>query len=326
MIKKIAIVAGGYSGEYEISMKSAAQVKKNLDETHYEAYIVEITKKEWIAHLDDGKKIPVDKGDFSFHNGKQKISFDCIFNSIHGTPGEDGKLQSYFEFLNIPITSCNAATSMLTFNKFATKAFLEKFGIVTANAALILHKDEFDPQAIIKDLGLPCFVKPNNNGSSVGISKVSQTTELKPAIQKAMEDDSEVIIESFIEGREFTCGLFKTHDRAYIFPVTEVISGNEFFDYEAKYTPGKSNEITPADIPGTLMKECQDISSKIYDLLNCKGFVRIDYIYSNGVFYFLEINTVPGMSESSIIPQQIRAAGYTIKEMYGNLIEEALQK
>ncbi len=320
----IAIVAGGYSPEYDVSVNSAQQVYKALSETKYKPYVVEISKKGWF--VSDGEKTyDIDKNDFSFNKDGEKITFKAVFFSIHGTPGEDGKLQSYFEILGIPFTSCGSFTSQLTFNKYACKVFLEKSGVVVARDKMIRKNDTVDLEEIIALTGLPCFVKANNSGSSFGVAKVYEFHELNNAIESAFEGDSEVLMEEFIKGTEVTCGVFKSKGKELILPLTEIVSKKEFFDYEAKYTPGMSDEITPARISPELTDQCQNEASRIYDILNCKGLVRVDFILKDNKFYFLEINTVPGMSENSLVPKQIREAGYSTTEIYTMIIDELLK-
>ena len=283
----------------------------------------EISKKGWFVS-EDGNIFNIDKNDFSFNKEGKKVTFDAVFFAIHGTPGEDGKLQSYFEILGIPFTSCNSFTSQLTFNKYVCKVYLEKFGVVMAKDVMIRKNSNPDLKNVINTTGLPCFVKANNSGSSFGVTKVKEFQELEKAIELAFKEDFEVLVEEFIEGTEVTCGVFKSRNKELILPLTEIVSKKEFFDYEAKYTPGMSDEITPARISEHLTKQCQNEASRIYDILNCKGLVRVDFILKNNKFYFLEINTVPGMSENSLVPQQIREAGYTTSEIYGMLLDEAI--
>jgi D-alanine-D-alanine ligase len=324
-MKTIAIVAGGYSSEYVISVQSAAQVFDALNKQKYLPYVVEIQQFKWFVKI-PGEEVDIDKNDFSFTTKGGKVTFDCVFIAIHGTPGEDGKLQSYFEMLNIPYTSCNSFTSLLTFNKYATKIYLEKAGILSANAVLVRYKQKVNAHPMVKHLGLPAFVKPNNAGSSFGVTKVKLEEHLQKAVEDALKEDHEVIVEEFIEGTEVTCGIAKLSDQELILPLTEIVSKKEFFDYEAKYTPGMSDEITPARIDDKLTKQIQQLSSKIYDVLDCKGLVRVDFIIRKGDPYFLEINTVPGMSKNSIVPKMIRTAEKTEGEVYGMLIEDALRK
>lgn len=323
MQKNIAIVAGGYSSEYEVSIGSAVQVKNNLDQfEEYRNFIIQITDNEWF-YEEAGHQYPVDKSNFSLWYNDTKLVFDCVFIAIHGTPGEDGLLQSYFELLHIPYTSCDQKTAFLTFNKFACKAYLDRFGIRGADYLMAKKRKKPDYEAIQEKIGFPCFVKPNNSGSSFGVSKVSDGSSLEAAFQKAWEEDDEAIIEQCISGQEFACGVFQTPGKSYVLPVTEIISENEFFDYEAKYK-GKSKEVTPAVIPDKLKNEIQESSEKIYRLVNCHGLARVDFLYDGNQLYFLEINTVPGLSKESIVPQQIRAAGYTVPQFYKWMLEEAM--
>jgi len=254
------------------------------------------------------------------------LETDSSGQPIEGTPGENGLLQSYFELLRIPYTTCDVLVSALTFNKLACKAFVKEFGVLTAKAIILRKGDEVNISKIINYLGLPCFVKPNNGGSSFGASKVKLTEELLPAIENALKEDNEVIIEEFIKATELTCGVFKTRKNQYVFPITEVVSKNEFFDYEAKYTPGKSEEITPARISTEMEQRCKALSSSIYDILKCNGIVRIDYLLRENDLYFMEINTVPGMSQQSIIPQQVRVLGLELHEIFNELIDDSIER
>ena len=326
MKKNIAIITGGDSSELVISLKSAGQVRQNIDRENYEPYLVYIREGDWHVKTgpDDEVEIPVDKNDFSFKLGDRNIRFDYAFIAMHGPPGEDGKLQAYFDLLHIPYSSSGVLSLALTFNKFACKNILNQAGILSADAFLIKKSMKWDADTIIKRTGLPCFIKPNSGGSSFGVSKVNKAEELEAAVQKALEEDSEVLVESFISGREFTCGALRTGGREFTFPVTEVITKNDFFDYEAKYTKGMSEEITPAQIPDELTRKCQSMTAKIYDVLDCRGLVRIDFIIHEGEPYFLEVNGIPGMSEMSIIPIQIRTLGHTEKEIYNLIIENSI--
>jgi len=325
MKKNIAILAGGDSSEWVISLKSAEQVKNVLDDQLYNKFMIVIRGTEWILK-DDLGDIKINKDDFSVIKNGAKINFDCAFIIIHGTPGENGLLQSYFELLRIPYTTCDVLVSALTFNKLACKAFVKEFGVLTAKAIILRKGDEVNISKIINYLGLPCFVKPNNGGSSFGASKVKLTEELLPAIENALKEDNEVIIEEFIKATELTCGVFKTRKNQYVFPITEVVSKNEFFDYEAKYTPGKSEEITPARISTEMEQRCKALSSSIYDILKCNGIVRIDYLLRENDLYFMEINTVPGMSQQSIIPQQVRVLGLELHEIFNELIDDSIER
>ena len=249
------------------------------------------------------------------------IRFDAAFIAIHGTPGENGLLQGYFDMLRIPYSSCGAFCSALTFNKHACKQYLKENNIVMADAILLRKDEKPDIEGIIERIKLPCFVKPNDSGSSFGVTKVKKREELLPAIEEAKKESSEVLIEAFMKGRELACGVVRTKNKKIILPLTEIISKNEFFDYEAKYTPGKSDEITPAEIDSETGEEIQRLGSLIYDLLACKGIVRVDFILVGKTPYFLEINTVPGMTEESLIPKQVLAAGISFEDFYSMVIE-----
>lgn len=323
MKKKVAVVAGGYSKEAVISLKSAEQIVASIDKQLFEVYSIMITKKSW-SLLIDNTEVVIDKNDFSFCYNGQKTTFDVVFIAIHGTPGEDGKLQAYFEMLGIPVSTCDSFVSAITFNKYASKLYLKEYAIPTAKSLVFTkNKNKIDIEYIAEQLGFPMFVKPNNGGSSFGASIVKQKKELRSAIEKAFNEDTQIIIEEFIKGREFTCGVFKDAKKEYIFPVTEIVSKNDFFDFQAKYE-GLSEEITPAHLPEQQFLECQQLSSLIYDLLNCKGIVRIDYLFRDNVFYFMEINTVPGMSAASLIPQQAEVYGLSLKDLYTLVLKNAL--
>lgn len=326
MKKNIAIITGGDSSELVISLKSAGQVRKHINPEKYEPYLVYIREDDWHVKTgpDDETKIPVDKNKFSFNVDGREIFLDYAFIAMHGPPGEDGKLQAYFDLLHIPYSSSGVLSLALTFNKYACKMILSHAGIRSADAFLIRKSMKWDADTIMKKTGLPCFIKPNSGGSSFGVSRVNKAEDLEAAIHLALEEDSEVLVESFIPGREFTCGALKTGGREFTFPVTEVITKNEFFDFEAKYTKGMSTEITPADIPEELTRKCQSMTAKIYEVLDCRGLVRIDFILNEGEPYFLEVNGIPGMSEMSIIPIQLRTLGHTEKEIYNLIIENSI--
>ena len=323
MKKNIAIVAGGNSSEYTISINSAKELRLVLNPEKYNVYTVLIQESKWTV-IENNREFSINKNDFSFKLNDGIIHFDCILMAIHGTPGEDGKLQSYFDLVGIPYTSCSANISALTFNKFACKAFLKEFGTNTAKSLLLRKNEPFDIRDIQDKLNFPCFVKPNNSGSSFGISKVNDGEGLRTAIFNAFIEDDEVIIEEFVDGTEISCGLVKVKGKTHIFPLTEIISKNEFFDYEAKYTGGKAEEITPARIPGDISQRCKELSSSIYTNLGCRGIVRIDYIISGNTPYFLEINTVPGMTAESIVPKQIISYGKEIGAILDLVIEDTL--
>jgi D-alanine-D-alanine ligase len=320
-MRTIAIVAGGDSSEYEISVKSALEAARLLS-LKYESYIIMIRGTSWYWEDPKGRYFNVDKNDFTLITDELRIRFDAVFVAIHGTPGENGLLQGYFDMMQIPYSSCGAFCSALTFNKQATKLYLKEYEIPMAGN-LLLRKDNIpDPGSIIKNTGLPCFVKPNDSGSSFGVTKVKSIEELPAAIETALKESNEVMVEAFMDGREVACGVVKVKGKIMVLPVTEIISRNEFFDYEAKYTPGKSREVTPAELTEEMSNRIQDLSSRIYEILGCKGIVRVDFIIVAGEPFFLEINTVPGMTEESIIPKQAKAAGIDLGELYSMVIED----
>jgi D-alanine-D-alanine ligase len=326
MKKRIALVTGGYSGEAEISYKSVVTVYNNLDKEKFDVYKIDIHPNGWTYEAESGEKIAVNREDFSINTAANHIRFDAVLLCIHGTPGEDGKLQGYFDMLGLPYTSCNAATSALTFNKRYTVA-VAAFGGINVARSVLLIKDNFsNAEEQVQQLQFPVFVKPNNGGSSIGMSKVNEPSEeLGKAIEKAFKEDNEVLVEEFIRGREFTIGVFKTKGEVITLPITEIKSQNDFFDFEAKYL-GKSEEITPAQVEEEAAEKIRAAARKIYQLLNCRGVVRIDFIYdaARQEPFMLEVNTVPGQSEASIIPQQVKAMGWSLKEFYTLLVEDCL--
>jgi len=328
MKPKIAFVTGGYSGEAEISYLTAKTIEKNIDPQKFDHYKIDITREGWFYQLPSGEKISVDKNDFSLAINGEKIHFDVVLNGIHGTPGEDGKLQGYFDMLQLPYTSCDCAISALTFNKRYTVAVASFSGIKVANSVLLFKNNYQSPDEQVKNLKFPVFVKPNNGGSSIGMSKVNAPSEeLGAAIEKAFKEDEQVLVEEFIKGREFTIGVFQTKGKIVALPITEVISKKEFFDYEAKYL-GASLEITPAEIDESLTNQIKKEAVKIYQIFNCHGIVRIDFIYNEeeGAPYMLEINTVPGQTEASLVPQQVKSMGWSLMDFYTALIEECLPR
>jgi D-alanine-D-alanine ligase len=324
-MKKIALVTGGYSGESVISYKSAATIKNNIDTTKWDCYVIDIHPDGWFYETAIGEKITVDKNDFSITVNGIKINFDAVLVGLHGTPGEDGKLQGYFDCLHLHYTSCDAATSALTFNKRYTVAVAAFAGINVAKSVHLFKMDGTSVEEVLAQITLPVFVKPNNGGSSIGMSKVNKAEDLADALQKAFKEDEQVLVEEFIKGREFTIGVFKTKGIITTLPMTEVTTKNDFFDFEAKYE-GKSEEITPADIPEVMAEKIRTAAKKIYQVFNCKGVVRIDFIYDDvkDAPYMLEINTVPGQSAASIVPQQVAAMGSNLQEFYTLLLEECL--
>ncbi len=323
--KNIAVVYGGDSSEIVVSRKSAQGVLSFIDKSIYHAIAVLVTRDKWVAEL-NGCEFPIDKNDFTFFNGDKRVVFDCVYITIHGTPGEDGKLQGYLDMLNIPYSTCGVLPASLTFNKFTCNTYLKGYGVSVADSVLIRKGTEFDVENIADKLGLPCFIKPNAGGSSFGISKAKKIGDIEPAINKAFEESNEVIIEEFIKGNEFTCGVYKVPGHENVFPITEVISANEFFDFEAKYTAEKAQEITPARLPKETTKRIQQITSLIYDILGCKGIIRVDYMLSDNRIFLLEVNTTPGMTTTSFIPQQIKAAGLKIEDVFTEIIEDAISR
>jgi len=326
MKKRIALVTGGFSGEAEISYKSAVTVGNNVDRDKFDVFTIDINPSGWFYVAADGSRSAVNREDFTITDNGQKISFDGILMCMHGTPGEDGKLQGYFDMLGLPYTSCDAATSALTFNKRYTVAVAAFAGIHVAKSLHLFKHTPVTAASLLNQLQLPVFVKPNNGGSSIGMSKVTAAGELDVAIAKAFKEDDQVLVEEFIAGREFTIGVFKSKGEIITLPITEVITKKDFFDYEAKYL-GMSEEITPAQVEESVADKVRAAARKIYELLNCRGIVRIDFIYNEqtGEPYMLEVNTVPGQSEASIVPQQVRAMGRTLKDFYTAVIEECWQ-
>jgi len=323
----IAFITGGYSGEAEISYKSAITIEKNLDTQKFNIYKIDITPAGWFYKTSSGEKINITRDDFSLTINEKKIIFDAVFIGIHGTPGEDGKLQGYFDMVHLPYTSCDAATSALTMNKRYTVAVAAFGGINVAKSLHLFKHIPLTVTNILNQLALPVFVKPNSGGSSIGMSKVNKADELAAALEKAFKEDEQVLVEEFITGREFTVGVFKTIKEIIVLPITEIKTKNDFFDFEAKYQ-GKSEEITPAELDDAMANKIRSAAKKVYEVFNCSGVVRIDFIYNEikNEPYMLEINTVPGQSEASIIPQQVKAIGWDLKDFYTALIEDALTR
>ena len=324
MKKNIAIITGGNSGEYEISLKSAQNIVNSLDKNLYHAFLIHLRGDEWTYTHTDSTVYNIDKNDFTLTMNDKKIFFDCVFIAIHGDPGENGKLQGYFDMLKIPYTGCDAAVSALTFNKNSCNRVAASYGIKTAASVCLFKNEPIDETAILEAVGLPCFVKPCNSGSSVGMSKVNQKEELLTALQKAFACDNQVLIEKFIDGREITCGVMRRDNRVQALAVTEIISKRKYFDFEAKYNPNLADEITPAQIPPQVEKLCKETAEKIYKILNCKGITRSDFIYNETGLYFLEINTIPGQTNESIIPKQVRYLGLDFTQLCTQIIEEAV--
>ena len=319
--KRIAIVAGGFSSEFPVSMKSAQGIKTFLEQTSYETYIVKITRDLWEVQLPDGSTSEIDKNDFSFVEDSRIKKFDFAYITIHGVPGENGALQGYFDMIGMPYSCCGVFAAALTANKYSCNQYLSKFGIKISPAVLIRPGEDYSVSDVANRITFPCFVKPNEGGSSCATTKVKEESELKKAIEAAFTEGGNVIVEKFMQGTEVTCGCYKTTEKSVVFPITEVVSKNEFFDYEAKYTASKVEEITPARISEEIAEEISSTTSKIYDLIGAKGIIRVDYIIIQGEPYLLEVNTTPGMTATSFIPQQIRA----MKSEPGVVLEEIIE-
>ena len=323
-MRKIAIICGGYSGEYEISIKSAKVVKSHLDSSIYDSYLIVIKKGDWYCLTDDDTQIPVDKNDFSVNIDGKKITFDAVFNAVHGIPGENGEILGYFEMLNIPYTSSNFTTCALTFNKDLTKVVASAHG-ATVSPSITINKGEIiEKEEIINELGLPLFVKPTCNGSSVGVSKVNTAEDFDKAVEIAFSAGNQIMFEKFVKGRELACSVIEHKGKMMVLPLTEIVSKNEFFDYEAKYTAGKSDEITPADLEELEEIEVKATSAMLYEKFGCKGFARFDYILNEEGLFFIEVNIVPGMSEASIMPKQAAEMGISLGKLFGMTLENIL--
>lgn len=324
-MKKVAIIMGGYSSEYQISLKSGNVVYQFLDQNLYKGYRIHILKDKWVYVDEQNIEFPIDRNDFSTTVNGEKVTFDVVFNAIHGTPGEDGLMQAYFELLGIPQSSCDYYQAALTFNKRDLLSVLKPYGIKTATSYYLNQGDEIDEEAILKTVGLPCFVKPNKSGSSFGISKVKTKDELAYAIVNAYKEDNEIIIESFLDGTEVSVGVINYKGEITVLPITEIVSENDFFDYEAKYL-GKSQEITPARISPEMTEKVAAVAKKAYEVLKMSGFSRSEFIIVNGEPHMLEMNTIPGLTTESLIPQQAKEAGISLTDLFTNALELALNK
>lgn len=323
MKKNIAIIMGGYSSEVEISLKSGNVVYDSLDRNLYNPYRVHILRDKWVL-IDEDKEYPIDKQDFSVEIHGEKLIFDCVFNAIHGDPGENGVILAYLDLLGVKHTSAPFYQMALTFNKRDTLSVVKEYEIKAAKSFYMNEGDELDTEKIISKVGLPCFVKPNNAGSSFGISKVYKEIDLSSAVKKAFKEDAEILIESFLDGTEVSVGVIEYKGEVKVLPMTEIVSENDFFDYEAKYE-GASQEITPARISETERKKVEKVAEKVYRILNMSGFSRSEYIIVNGEPYFLEMNTVPGLTRESILPQQAKEANISLPELFDNAIQMALK-
>ena len=325
--RTIAIVCGGDSSEHNVSMRSAQGLYSFFDKERYNVYIVEMRNNDWHVNKSDGTTTPIDRRDFSFMEDGRLVAFDYAYITIHGTPGENGILQGYFELIHMPYSTSGVLVEALTFNKYVLNQYLRGFGILVADNILI--RKDYDvlmgDEEIERRIGMPCFVKPAAGGSSFGVTKVKNADQLAPAIRKAMMESDDVMVEKYIRGTEISVGCYKTKAKSVVLPATEVVSNNEFFDYDAKYK-GQVKEITPAPLPSTVSKRVSDITSRIYDILHCNGVIRIDYIISGETndIYMLEINTTPGMTPTSFIPQQAKAAGIEMKDLLTDIIENQM--
>ncbi len=324
--RNIAIVCGGDSSEHDVSMRSAQGLYSFFDKERYNVYIVDVKGNDWHVEFEDGNVAPIDRNDFSFigENGKAVV-FDYAYITIHGTPGENGIMQGYFDLIHLPYSTSGVLVEAMTFNKYVLNNYLRAFGVRVADSILLRLGDSYDESAIEKRLGMPVFVKPSADGSSFGVSKVKNADQLAPALRVAFMESSEVMIESYMKGTEISIGCYKTREKSVVFPATEVVTKNEFFDYDAKYN-GQVQEITPARLADATAKKVAEETSKIYDILHCNGIIRIDYIITkdaegNDVVNMLEINTTPGMTPTSFIPQQVRAAGLDIKDVLTDIVE-----
>jgi D-alanine-D-alanine ligase len=325
MVRNIALLTGGDSSEWQIALQGAENIGNALDRSRYSPYTIVLRNGHWTYTAPDGTKSELDRNDFTLPVAGRKIKLDYALIVIHGTPGEDGRLQGYLDMMGIPYSSCGFVSSVLTFDKAACKRAVAGSGIHLAKEILLNKTSEIDPAAIIAELGLPLFVKPNASGSSFGVTKVKKQNELLPAITEAFKESDQVLMEEFIEGREISCGVMIAGGKEYIFPITELVCQSEFFDYKAKYQ-GFSNEITPADLPEAIRKEVNRLTLIAYKRLNCRGVVRIDFIVKGETPYMIEINTIPGMSSHSIIPQQAAAMGMSLTELFNLIIDETLNK
>ena len=322
-MKNIAIIAGGNSSEYEVSMKSGKNIYDEVDENRYNKYLVILKGRDWHVEIGE-KKYPVDRNDFSFTRDGEKILFDFAYITIHGVPGENGLLQGYLDMMGVPYGCCNVLASALTFDKHTCNTYLKSYGVNVADSVMLIRGMTYDVNEIINEVGLPCFVKPNAEGSSFGVTKVKEAAQLEDALKKAFALCREVLIETFIDGTELTCGVVKAGDMDIAMPIAEVIPKNEFFDFEAKYDPTKSDEIIPARISPELTNRIKTLSSMISDILRCEGIIRVDYIVRDDEIFMLEVNTTPGMTSNSFVPKMVRAMGGTLREVLTKIIDNKL--
>lgn len=321
MKKNIVVIAGGNSSEYGVSIQSGNHIFSEIDEERYHKYLMILKGREWYIEM-DGERYPVDKNDFSFRKGEEKIRLDFAYITIHGNPGENGMLQGYLDMMGVPYSTCSTLVEALTFDKYTCTNYLQSFGIRTTQPVLLIRGEKYDQEAILEEVGLPCFVKPNAEGSSFGVSKVKTAAAFEDALKLAFGKCNEVVVESFLDGTEFTCGLYKVGDKKVIFPVAEVIPKKEFFDYDAKYDATLSEEIIPGRFPEEITEKIQSMAAEVYDLLRCEGIVRIDGFVCGEEVILLEVNTTPGMTANSFIPKMVRVMGASLREILTEIIEE----
>ena len=325
MKKNVVVIAGGNSSEYEVSIKSGNHIFSEVDGEKYNKYLMILRGREWMVEIGD-QKFPVDKNDFSFEYQGKKVVFDFAYITIHGNPGENGMLQGYLDMMGVPYSTCNTLVEAITFDKYTCTNYLNAFGINTTHPIMLVRGKAFDKEAVLKVVGLPCFVKPNAEGSSFGVSKVKTAADFDAAVEGAFKMCREILVESFIDGIEFTCGLYKVGDKKVVMPVAEVIPKKEFFDYEAKYDAKMSDEIIPGRFSAEITGRIQDMASEVYDILRCEGIVRIDGFVRGEEIIMLEVNTTPGMTANSFVPKMVRVMGFPLRDVITGIIEEKLKR
>ncbi len=325
MKKNVVVIAGGNSSEYEVSIKSGNHIFSEVDGEKYNKYLMILRGRDWMVEIGD-QKFPVDKNDFSFEYQGKKVVFDFAYITIHGNPGENGMLQGYLDMMGVPYSTCNTLVEAITFDKYTCTNYLNAFGINTTHPIMLVRGKAFDKEAVLKTVGLPCFVKPNAEGSSFGVSKVKTAADFDTAVEGAFKMCREILVESFIDGIEFTCGLYKVGDKKVVMPVAEVVPKKEFFDYEAKYDAKMSDEIIPGRFSAEITGRIQDMASEVYDILRCEGIVRIDGFVRGKEIIMLEVNTTPGMTANSFVPKMVRVMGLPLRDVITGIIEEKLKR
>ena len=325
MKKNVVVIAGGNSSEYEVSIKSGNHIFSEVDGEKYNKYLMILRGRDWMVEIGD-QKFPVDKNDFSFEYQGKKVVFDFAYITIHGNPGENGMLQGYLDMMGVPYSTCNTLVEAITFDKYTCTNYLNAFGINTTHPIMLVRGKAFDKEAVLKTVGLPCFVKPNAEGSSFGVSKVKTAADFDAAVEGAFKMCREILVESFIDGIEFTCGLYKVGDKKVVMPVAEVVPKKEFFDYEAKYDAKMSDEIIPGRFSAEITGRIQDMASEVYDILRCEGIVRIDGFVRGKEIIMLEVNTTPGMTANSFVPKMVRVMGFPLRDVITGIIEEKLKR